>query len=202
MTGGMPEPRVLIIGQSISLGYTPYVQRLLRQRGIVVEHNPGNAGQASNILMYLDDWALSGSWDLIQLTAGLHELLRDRQTGRPRAEVEDFASHVEQIVVRLRQGSSARLLWATTTPVIDQRHATSTQPGDRFERDQVRYSRAAQDIMRRYGVPINDLHAAVMSAGAERLIGPDGVHFTEEGYAFLGEKVAERIVEELARASG
>ncbi|MEC8506873.1 MAG: SGNH/GDSL hydrolase family protein, partial [Planctomycetota bacterium] len=35
-------PRVLIIGDSISLGYTPYVASILKGRAKVV-HNPGNA---------------------------------------------------------------------------------------------------------------------------------------------------------------
>ena len=35
-------PRVLIIGDSISLGYTPYVASILKGRAEVV-HNPGNA---------------------------------------------------------------------------------------------------------------------------------------------------------------
>ena len=36
------KPRVLIIGDSISLGYTPTVKKLLADKAVVV-HNKGNA---------------------------------------------------------------------------------------------------------------------------------------------------------------
>ena len=40
---------------------------------------------------------------------------------------------------------------------------------------------AAERVMGELSVPINDLHALVVEAGADGLLGPDGVHFGAEG---------------------
>jgi lysophospholipase L1-like esterase len=188
----MSLPRVLIIGQSISLGYTPYVVEMLRGE-VEVEHNPDNAGQSDNILQHLDEWALQSEWDLIQLTAGLHELSRDRQTNEPRTSEKQYETNLDLIIRRLREKSSARLLWAACTPIIDARHATGPHVGNRYEKDNVIYRTAAARVMLRHKIPVNDLHALVSANDPARLISADGAHFTEEGYQFLARAVAKGI---------
>ena len=42
-------------------------------------------------------------------------------------------------------------------------------------------------------VEINDLYQVVVDHGVEKMLGPDGVHFTEEGSAILGRAVAAAI---------
>ena len=49
------NPKVLIIGDSISLGYTPFVVELLEAKATVV-HNEGNAGPTQRGLESIDDW--------------------------------------------------------------------------------------------------------------------------------------------------
>ena len=50
------------------------------------------------------------------------------------------------------------------------------------------------EIAFRLGVPISDLYGAVAGAGRADLLTADGVHFTDEGYRFLGKTVADRIL--------
>ena len=63
-------PRVLIIGDSISIGYTPLVRKLLQNKANV--HRPStncrwSAFGAENI----DEWIGESSWDLIHFNFGL-----------------------------------------------------------------------------------------------------------------------------------
>ena len=46
-------PRVLLIGDSISKGYTPYVVEMMKEQALVT-HNKGNAGPAMRGLAYID----------------------------------------------------------------------------------------------------------------------------------------------------
>jgi lysophospholipase L1-like esterase len=189
----MHRPRVLIIGQSISLGYTPHVVELLSD-AFEVHHNEGNAGQSDNILLHLDAWALSAPWDLIQLTAGLHDLARDKTSHQPRVPVHQFKVNLECIVERMQQHPARpQLLWATTTPILDARHNAHPHNALRYEEDHRLYRAAAAEVMKSHHIPINDLHAFVSRNDPDRLISDDGVHFTDEGYRFLAKAVADGI---------
>ena len=77
--------------------------------------------------------------------------------------------------------------------MLDARHASGPHVGNRYEKDNLLYREAAARIMKRYSVPVNDLHSAVMANDPERLISGDGVHFTDEGYRFLATTVADWI---------
>ena len=57
--------KVLIIGDSISIGYTPYVQEALAGKATVV-HNEGNAGHTGIGLNKIHDW-LPGRPSLLNL---------------------------------------------------------------------------------------------------------------------------------------
>ena len=49
------QPNVLIIGDSISLGYTPHVIRMMQGKARVV-HNRGNAQHTGTGLKKIDNW--------------------------------------------------------------------------------------------------------------------------------------------------
>jgi lysophospholipase L1-like esterase len=59
------------------------------------------------------------------------------------------------------------------------------------------YNETVVQIAKELGVPVNDLFARVQQIGRDTLLLPDGVHFTPEGYQFLGENVANFITETL-----
>ena len=66
-------PRVLLLGDSISIGYTLPVRE--RLRGIANVHRPAeNCGPTKLGLAHLDQWIGSGHWDLIHFNFGLHDL--------------------------------------------------------------------------------------------------------------------------------
>ena len=65
-------PRVLLIGDSISIGYTLPVRELLKGKANV-HRIPGNGGPTTNGLKNLDEW-LAGKWDVIHFNFGLHDL--------------------------------------------------------------------------------------------------------------------------------
>ena len=66
-------PRVLIIGDSISIGYTLPVRAQLRGRANV--HRPkDNCGSTLVGLERLDAWLGNGKWDVIHFNFGLHDM--------------------------------------------------------------------------------------------------------------------------------
>jgi lysophospholipase L1-like esterase len=183
--------RLLLIGDSIRLGYEEYVRRELGD-GAEVFSFPENGGTSANVLANLDRWVLASQPDVLHLNCGLHDLRREFGAADNAVPLAAYEENLETLFSRIRDETRATLVWATTTPVHEGRHH-ATKGFDRFEADVVAYNAAALRVARRHGLPIDDLYAVVMAAGRDRLLLPDGVHYTPEGYALLGAAVAAAV---------
>lgn len=189
-----PLPKVLLIGDSISIGYTETVQKTLAGKA-VVERNPGNAAHSRNGVEKLDEWLGDEDWAVIHFNHGLHDLkyvdkdeknTRDEATGRIQIPVEEYEANLEKIVLRLKE-TGAKILFATTTPFPDRpegplREALQTEI----------YNEAALRVMRKHEVAVNDLYSFALPKLAE-IQRPDNVHFTPKGSEILGREVARQI---------
>lgn len=184
------KPRVLIIGDSISIGYTPRVAELLADEAKVT-HNPGNGGDSANVLTNLDAWLDGLRAAVIHFNCGLHDLKLPRDTRTQQVPLERYRENLPAIVERLK-ATGAALIWAASTPVIDARH-NAAKEFDRHNADVDAYNAAAEEVMQQHRVHINDLHAATIADGAEMMLSDDGVHMTEGGYSVLAQAVAECI---------
>lgn len=174
-------PRVLLIGDSVSRGYTLPTRAALV--GVANVHRaPANCGPTAAGLKNLEVWLGEGKWDVIHFNFGIH----DRAT--PPA---DYVKRLEEIVARLER-TGAKLIWASTTPTPD--NPAQKQTG----RSIVDRNALAAEVMRKRGIPTDDLFAAITPRLAE-LQNPNDVHFTGAGYEFLGAQVAGSIRAALAR---
>ena len=65
-------PKALIIGDSISNGYTPPLQEIMKDKAVVL-HHPGNAAHTANGVAKLDEWLGDTQWDVSHFNFGLHD---------------------------------------------------------------------------------------------------------------------------------
>ncbi|MDA0709257.1 MAG: SGNH/GDSL hydrolase family protein [bacterium] len=168
-------PRVLLIGDSISRGYTLPVRNALEGKANV-HRAPANCGPTAMGLEKIDLWLGDGAWDVIHFNFGIH----DRNT-----PVADYIGRLEQLVVRMKK-TGATLVWASSTPIPDipeQNYAAASI---------VRLNQAAENIMQGHGIGMDDLFSAVTPHLGE-LQNDQDVHFKGEGYDFLGRHVAASI---------
>jgi hypothetical protein len=188
-------PRVLIIGDSISLGYTPLVVKALEGKA-VVRHNPGNAQHTGTGLKKIDAWIGKDPWDVIHFNWGLWDLCyrhpeskvqgrRDKVRGTLTTPLDQYEKNLDALVGRLKK-TKAVLIWAHTTIVPE-------QEAGRKVGDDLRYNEAAARVMKKHGVRINDLHALTKTFPPKLFVGPGNVHFTKEGSARLAEQVVKEI---------
>ena len=189
---------VVLIGDSTRMGYQESVCELLAGRAEVWAPEE-NGGTSENVLAHLNEWALSRQADVVHVNCGLHDL--KKEFGRDTAAVPlgNYADNVRTILTRLKTETDATIAWATSTPVNQEWHHKN-KPFDRFEADVVAYNTAATDIARELDIIVNDLFSVVNSAGRDSLLLPDGVHFSPEGCALLGRRVADCIREILRNA--
>src|SRR5581483_1704324 len=71
------KPRVLLIGDSISMGYTLPVRKLLADRANV-HRIPENGGPTTTGLKNIEKWLGDDKWDVIHFNWGLHDLKIDK----------------------------------------------------------------------------------------------------------------------------
>ena len=114
--------RAILLGDSIRMGYQPYVRQELGD-AFAVFGPAENCGTSRNLLANLDRSALDGPASIVHVTAGLHDLRYDPGRDAPVVPIDEYASNVRAILRRLRERSCARLIWATTTPLHEKLHA-------------------------------------------------------------------------------
>jgi acyl-CoA thioesterase-1 len=190
-------PRILLLGDSISIGYTLRVRELLQ--GVANVHRaPMNCRSTRDGLAKLDEWLGAGRWDVIHFNFGLHDLkYADAQgkmvapdQGKQVAPLEAYAGNLRAIVARLKK-TGAKLVWCSTTPVPE-----GTQ--GRVAGAEREYNRVALAVMAENGVAVDDLGAFAAARLAEVQL-PRNVHFTPSGYAKLAECVAASLRKELGK---
>ena len=203
-----PLPEILILGDSISMGYTPFVRKSLQGRANVyrptqAKGRPENCAGTLNGVKNIDRWLKQGNrhWSVIHFNFGLHDLKRvDPETGKnsndpgdPRqSEPEAYRKQLTEIVKKLK-ATKAKLIFATTTPVPEggvKPHRDVADPG--------KYNAIARKVMQSNGIEINDLYAAA-EAKLDEIIRPVNVHFTRQGSEFLGGRVTEALLRALPK---
>jgi acyl-CoA thioesterase-1 len=202
-------PNVLILGDSISIGYTPFVKELLARKANVsrpaLENGePENCEGTTKGVQNIERWLINSGagnsihqWDIIHFNFGLHDIKHvDPVTGEnsndpkhpKQAELNQYRKNLEIIVEKLKD-TGATLIFATTTPYPDKVGGTLRDPGM-----PAKYNKAAVKIMNRNGIMIDDLYTFMLPRMSELQL-PENVHFTPDGYQALARKVAERINE-------
>jgi acyl-CoA thioesterase-1 len=178
-------PRVLLIGDSISMGYTIPTRELLMGKASL-HRIPTNGGPTTNGVANLTGWLGTAKWDVIHFNWGLHDLVR-LEDGKLRVPPGEYEKNLRALVSELKK-TGAKLIWAATTPVP----AGELKP-PRQNESVIAYNEIAARIMTEHGVVIDDLYAFALPRLAEIQL-PVNVHFTPGGYKRLAEPVAASIL--------
>ena len=190
-------PRVLLLGDSISMGYMLDVRKLLAGKANV--HRPAeNCGETARGLKQLDTWLGDGKWDVIHFNFGLHDLKYvdakgtyvTPDKGKQVTPLAEYEKNLRELVARLKK-TNAKLIWCSTTPV-------PAGAAGRLEGDEIKFNEVAAKVMKDNNIPIDDLHSVAMPQLA-KIQQRKNVHFSEAGSAILAKAVAEKISEALPK---
>lgn len=198
-------PKVFIIGDSISLGYTAPVKQLLAGKAIVTRPNT-NCQHTAYGLQQLENWLGENKFDVIHFNWGIwdtHFLTNDSKSLVPleaefdpdkmhiRHTPEQYADNLRKLIKTLK-GSGTKLIFATTTPIWKD----GTLRGDNI----AKYNDAALKVMEEEGIAIDDLYTFVLPHRTEWQDG-DTVHFNATGNKHLAQQVSESILKAIAEPS-
>ncbi|EAQ81875.1 SGNH/GDSL hydrolase family protein [Blastopirellula marina] len=190
-------PRVLLIGDSISIGYTLQVRDNLK--GIANVHRPPtNCSSTKQGLEHIDQWLGDGQWDVIHFNWGLHDLKHVKGESQGIADIRDPLSHMqvpvdqymvnlEKLVTRLEK-TGATLIWRNTTPV-PQEGSNGRIPGYA-----AKYNNAALLVLKNHpDVIVDDMWSFVKPNQDKWKTSKGNVHFNSGANEELGKHVAEVI---------
>ena len=192
-------PRVLIIGDSISIGYTLPTRALLKGK-VNLHRIPTNGGPTTKGLAEIEKWLGKSKWDLIHFNWGLHDLkymgpkgenlFPKEKGGKMQVPIEDYEKNLEKLVARMKK-TGAKLVWRNTTPV---------PPGSkgRYVGDSARFNEAAARVMDKHDVPTLDLFTP-SKKNMKAWMRPANVHYFPEGSKKLAEIVATDILKRLGK---
>lgn len=189
-------PRVVLLGDSIRIGYAPLVAKKLEGVAVVVHPGTENCADTPTTLKGLDRWLADVKPAVVHFNCGLHDLKLDKKTKVHQVPQEQYAANLKVIVERLRK-ATPNVVFADTTPILDDRHAARKAAFDRLDKDVAAYNETAAAVMRELGVPVNDLNRILRDGGADTLLGKDGTHYTPAGYERLADAVADSVRRQL-----
>jgi len=177
-------PRVLLIGDSIVVGYHEAVADILKGKATVSFYSTSKCVGDPSIYKELEYALGEYKIDLVHFNNGLHGFTtEDREYGK---SLEEYAERLHI------QAGNAKLAFALSTPI--------TVVGNPGKKDSLKNSRVlernrlAAEIMSRKGIPVDDLYTLMDDCQKEYSIS-DGYHYNDEGYFRLGNCVAHFISE-------
>ena len=174
-------PRVLLIGDSISMGYTLPVRKLLAGKANV-HRIPVNGGPTTNGTANLQKWLGEGKWDVIHFNWGLHDLKLIE--GKHQVPIDEYEKNLRQLVAQMK-ATKATLIWCSTTPVPDGASIRNKEDGPK-------YNAVARRIMEEMQVPIDDLYEFALPQ-LDKIQLKENVHFSPGGSEVLAQQVVKSL---------
>jgi acyl-CoA thioesterase-1 len=190
-------PHALIIGDSISIGYTLPTRALLKGK-VNLHRIPTNGGPTTKGIAEIEKWLGKKKWDLIHFNWGLHDLkymgkdgtnlVPKEKGGVVQVPLAEYEKNLEKLVIRMKK-SAKQIVWRNTTPI---------PPGSkaRYVGDSVKYNQAAARIMKKHGIPTLDLFTPSKKNMKDWMRKAD-VHYYAHGSQALAELVAKDILNRL-----
>ena len=194
------KSKILIIGDSISIGYTPFVKENLIKKAFV-KHNSGNAQHTGTGLKKVKEWIGDEEWDIIQFNWGLWDLCyrhpeakvygnRDKLNGNITFSLEEYERNLEDIIKSIKQVSNAQLIFVTTS------YVPNNEAG-RFEIDAQKYNKVAKRVMKKHSIQVNDIYKESKAIHKNFGKASDDVHYTKKGYEKLGKIISQFLNNQL-----
>ena len=184
--------KVVLIGDSIRMGYQPLVAKKLEGEAEVW----GPAQNCRHSLWALDhfpEWVAQQTPDVVHVNFGIHDA-SIQADGQHQVLLPQYRLCLKRFIAKVKELESTQMMWATTTPLYTaQPDVPMSQWTVRTAAEIDAYNSAALEVVRSEGLPIDDLHRAIMDNDYAKCLRDDGCHMTEFGNEVLSDAVVKSI---------
>lgn len=205
----MKLPSAFIIGDSISIGYDPYLKKYLngkfrysRKQG-AKEANwnldmpmCANGGDSSLVLKYLRGNHIHKeipNVDYFLFNCGLHDIRTGTVLKRKQIPLLSYRINLCLIIQEINKFAN-HIIWINSTPIEDARHNSLCKDFFRYNDDVLLYNNEARIIMQKFNIPIIDLYSFTLLCGQNPY--SDHVHFKETIYQKQSKFIARCLIEQ------
>ena len=189
--------KVLLLGDSIRMGYDDYVKELL-QGEYQVYYDPEDNGRFSSYTL----WQMNqffrhfGAFDVVHWNNGYWDMNIEAPMTTAMHPVEEYVHFLRRILAEIRRNGAVPV-FATTTPILSVGAAADISgtgaDSINYNNEWVKtYNEAAVGLMQEEGVRINDLYSLCLE-DPHYYKCEDLLHLTEQGYRRCAEQTASVI---------
>lgn len=195
-------PVVVLLGDSIRMNYQQTVVTELEGKATVWSPQE-NGKDTFYTLQKLPTWLDGRDVSVVHINVGLHDLFLNSSNDQPRHSLDVYSTNLRSIFAKLKELTDAEVMFALTTPVVEERQAQSETYGRVVRRnaDIIKYNQRAAEIAHALGVRVNDVHATSIDAGVDDVIRDDGVHLSKQGVEVIGKQVAKSVLSVLQKST-
>ena len=170
--------KIMLIGDSIRGCYEHYVQENMKEIADIWGA-PTNSRFAKYIDFLFEDWYADFPADIIHFNCGIWDVWKKNKSLSPVTPLWEYLEDLENICEKMKR-TGAKIVFANTTPVDDTFESVDNA-------DVIRYNIAAEAVMKRERIEINDLWSLIHSN--PDYINEDRLHLSALGSV----KAAEQI---------
>ena len=187
--------KVLLLGDSIRMGYDEYVRDLLKGKAEVYFDEDNGRFAAFTLWQVNQMFQHHGKFDVVHWNNGYWDMNVEAPMTQAMHPLEEYLHFLRRILGEIRN-NGAKVIFATTTPVPESAEVRATAQVDAFlhyRNEWVRtYNDAAKKLMAEENVPVNDLYALCLESPTYYKC-PDMLHLTQEGYLACARQAVEWI---------
>ena len=187
--------KVLLLGDSIRMGYQQYVKDALAGEYEVLCPEDNGRFAAYTLWQANQMFKWNPDIELVHFNNGYWDMNIEAPMTEPIHPIEEYVSFLRRIVALCRQ-CGAKVVFATTVPILEDGAAgdnTGVEGTINYSNEWVKtYNAAAKEVMAELAVPVNDLYA-LCKEDARCYKCEDLLHLSEEGSQACAAQVAEYV---------
>lgn len=188
--------KVLLLGDSIRMGYDDYVKELLKDK-CEVYYAPDDNGRFSAYTLWQANqlFKLYGKFDVVHWNNGYWDMNVEPPMQEEFHPIPEY-KHMLKRIIKLCKSNSKYIIFATTTPLLDKINAfdnSGTSAQMNYDNDSViKYNKAALEVMKEEEIIVNDLYTLLLNDNNYYKC-EDSLHLTYEGYKVCAIQIANMI---------
>jgi len=173
------------------MGYQPFVIQKYAAHEV---WGPAVNGRHSLwALDHFSSWVADQRPDVVHVNFGIHDA-SIQFDGKHQILLPQYKLCLQRFIHKVKALGNTRMIWATTTPLYTPEQGKPMAQWEIQAAAEIReYNTAALEIVESEGLPVNDLHEAVMRNDFTQCLTEDGCHMTEFGNQVLSDAVVQTI---------
>lgn len=188
--------KILLLGDSIRMGYASYIKDNLKNTCEVIYDEQDNGRFAAYTLWQANQLFMKyGHFDIVHWNNGYWDMNIEGPMTDAIHPIDEYIHFLKRIIKEIRR-NGAKIIFATTTPVLSEGHAadnTGTNVDIRYNNKWViDYNDAAKKLMDSENIAVNDLYSLMLN-DKNYYKSDDLLHLTEKGSKICAKQASEMI---------